>query len=99
MQNFDPRTITTIGAGFVAVSFLFLGPAPFLPFVTSFVVCIISLVIHGIGFAATLVSGFALAHREAVAHGLPDNLVNSFHIFLLPVYFLDLHMFREVFII
>lgn len=30
--------------------------------------------VHGVGFAATLVSGFALAHREAVANGFPDNI-------------------------
>lgn len=70
----DPHIITTIGAGFVAISFLFIGPAPFLPFVTNFVTCIISLIVHGVGFAAILVSGFSLAHREAVAQGLPDNL-------------------------
>jgi len=37
-------------------------------------VCIVSLIVHGVGFAATLVSGFALAHREAVKHGFPDNI-------------------------
>jgi len=73
-KNVDPRLVTTIGSGFVAVSFLFLGPAPFFPFTTNFVVCILSLVVHGVGFAAILVSGFALAHREAVAYGFPDNL-------------------------
>ena len=74
-RNADPRLVTTIGAGFVAVSFLFLGPVPFVPMPASLGVCISSLVIHGVGFAAILVSGFSLAHREAVAFGFPDNLV------------------------
>ena len=37
-------------------------------------VCIASLVAHAIGFAASLVAGFAVAHREAIEAGFPDNL-------------------------
>jgi hypothetical protein len=55
-KHADARMVTTIGAGFVAVSFLFIGPVPFLPIETSFTVCILALVVHGIGFAAILVS-------------------------------------------
>ena len=73
-KHLDARTVTTIGAAFEAISFLFIGPAPFLPFATNFIVCIASLVVHGIGFAAILVSGFSLAHSEAVTRGFPDNL-------------------------
>ena len=36
--------------------------------------CIASLVAHAIGFAASLVAGFAVAHREAIECGFPDNL-------------------------
>ena len=37
-------------------------------------VCIATLVLHGLGFSAVLVSAFGMAHREAVANGFPDNL-------------------------
>ena len=37
-------------------------------------VCIATLVLHGLGFAAILVSGFGMAHREALANGFSDNL-------------------------
>jgi sugar phosphate permease len=74
-RNADPRMVNTIGTGFVAISFIFLGPVPFVPIPSSLGLCIFSLVINGVGFAAILVSGFSLAHREAVAFGFPDNLV------------------------
>ena len=68
------KLVISIGACFIAFSFLFLGPVPFIPIPTTFGVCIVSLVIHAIGFAAQLVAGFSVAHREALAHGFPDNL-------------------------
>jgi hypothetical protein len=37
-------------------------------------VCIATLVLHGIGFAAVLVSAFGMAHREAIKNGFPDTL-------------------------
>lgn len=37
-------------------------------------VCIATLVLHGLGFSAVLVSAFGMAHREAIANGFPDNL-------------------------
>jgi hypothetical protein len=33
-KHADPRTVATVGAGFVAIAFLFIGPAPFLHFST-----------------------------------------------------------------
>ena len=47
---------------------------PFFPFPAMIEVCIATLVLHGLGFAAILVSGFGMAHREALANGFSDNL-------------------------
>ncbi|KAG0716838.1 MFS-type transporter SLC18B1 [Chionoecetes opilio] len=69
-----PRTLITFGAAVVAVAFFFIGPMPFLPFKLSLALCIVSLVVHGVGFGAVLVSTFAGAHRDALAHGFPDDL-------------------------
>lgn len=69
-----PRTLITFGAVVVVLSFTFVGPMPFLPIKLSLPLCIVSLIIHGIGFGAVLVSTFAGAHRDALAHGFPDDL-------------------------
>jgi len=68
------KLVTAIGAFLIAGSFVFIGPIRILPFPTTYEVCIASLVAHAIGFAASLVAGFAVAHREAIEAGFPDNL-------------------------
>ena len=70
----SPRTLITFGAVVVALAFTFIGPMPFLPMKLSLALCIVSLIIHGIGFGAVLVSTFAGAHRDALTHGFPDDL-------------------------
>ena len=47
---------------------------PIFPFPTMLEVSIAMLVFHGLGFSGILVSGFGMAHREAVANGYPDSL-------------------------
>ncbi|KAF2352408.1 Major facilitator superfamily [Trinorchestia longiramus] len=66
--------ITLIGSITVVVAFLFLGPAPFLPLKESLGMCIGALILHGIGFGAMLVSTFSGAHKDAILHGMPDNI-------------------------
>ncbi len=73
-KKVPPIFITAIGSLFITVSFMFIGPAPFIPLPTIYEVCVAMLVVHGIGFAAELVAGFSSAHREAVRNGFPDNL-------------------------
>eukprot|EP00095_Tigriopus_kingsejongensis_P011883 maker-scaffold410_size180147-snap-gene-0.30 protein:Tk11883 transcript:maker-scaffold410_size180147-snap-gene-0.30-mRNA-1 annotation:"mfs-type transporter c6orf192 homolog" len=68
-----PQIVNYIGVVCIIISFTLLGPAPFLPFPTHLSTCIIALVAHGCGLGATLVSGFSMAHREAVKSGFPDN--------------------------
>lgn len=69
-----PRTLITFGAVVVVIAFTFVGPMPFLPMKLSLSLCIVSLIVHGIGFGAVLVSTFAGAHRDALANGFPDDL-------------------------
>jgi len=68
------KLVTAVGALLIAGSFVFLGPIRIVPFPTTYEVCIAALVAHGVGFAAALVSGFSVAHREAILCGFPDNL-------------------------
>ena len=69
-----PIGINLVGAVFIVIGFTLLGPAPFIPVHTLFGLCIAALVFHGMGIGAMLVSSFAMAHREAVLNGFPDNL-------------------------
>ena len=69
-----PKNVSIIGCFLIITGFSILGPAPYIPFDPTFNICIIALIIHGIGFAAMLVAGFADAHKEAIRNGFPDNL-------------------------
>ncbi len=70
-----PSKVNQLGATAILISFLLLGPAPFLPFATNLPVCIAALVIHGWGIGAVLVSSFAAAHCGAIEKGgFPDDI-------------------------
>ncbi len=69
-----PVAVTCIGSALITVSFLFIGPVPFIPLETSLNLCIAMLVVHGVGFAAQLVAGFSSAHRQALFNGFDDNI-------------------------
>lgn len=74
-KKLAPNIVTAIGSLLITISFLFIGPAPFIPLPTLLLLCVAMLIVHGIGFAAELVAGFATAHREAVETiGFGDNL-------------------------
>ncbi|MCL4147365.1 UNVERIFIED_CONTAM: hypothetical protein GTU68_030223, partial [Idotea baltica] len=69
-----PRRIVALGSLLTTLSFLLVGPAPFLPFETTLPLCIGALLCHGIGFGAELVGTFSGTQREALKRDFPDNL-------------------------
>ncbi|TRY62520.1 hypothetical protein TCAL_12376 [Tigriopus californicus] len=69
-----PTIVNYFGLTSVIASFTLLGPAPFFPIPTYISVCIVALILHGCALGATLVSGFSIAHKEAVRHGFPTTL-------------------------
>jgi len=73
-KGMSPKLIILLGSLVVIVSFLLIGPAPFLPLDETLGLCIAALVIHGIGFGAQLVATFSGAHMDVIASGMPDNL-------------------------
>jgi hypothetical protein len=73
-QVIEPLLVITIGAFLVTISFVFIGPLPFIPMAKTLPTIITCIVVHAIGFAGILVSGFGMSHREAVAHGFPDGI-------------------------
>lgn len=70
----SPKVCSTMGCFLVVVGFLIVGPASFLPIETTLDVVVIGLVLHGLGIAAVLVSGFTDSLRTSIAKGLPDSI-------------------------
>ncbi|XP_066990122.1 MFS-type transporter SLC18B1-like [Macrobrachium rosenbergii] len=74
-KKLNPRIVVIFGAIVVTITFLMIGPAPYLPVGgISIPICIAALVLHGTGFGAELVATFTSAHRDAVANGFPDDI-------------------------
>ncbi|RXG59967.1 MFS-type transporter SLC18B1 [Armadillidium vulgare] len=71
----NPRIyLNSFGSFAYALSFLFVGPAPFFPLEPTLPIVIGALLCHGVGFGAELVATFGGTQREAIKRGFPDNL-------------------------
>jgi len=68
------KLVIAIGAFLLGFGFLLIGPVPGLGLHTSYPLCIISVVIAGMGLGAQLVAAFSEAQRSAVMSGFPDNI-------------------------
>ena len=66
--------VIMIGAFLLGLGFLLLGPVPGLGIQPSYSLCLVSVVIAGVGLGAQLVAAFSQAQRAAVMSGFPDNL-------------------------
>ena len=63
-----------VGAVLMIVAFTFMGPLPFFNIKKTIPIVVGSLVCHGIGLGAEVVSGFADAHKQAIESGFPDTV-------------------------
>jgi len=70
----SPKLVEVVGAIFVTAGFLVIGPLPLLPFKKTLITIIIGMTLHGIGLGASVVGGFADAHKSAIAAGFPDTI-------------------------
>lgn len=68
------KLVEIIGAIFVTAGFLVVGPLPLLPFKKTLITVIIGMTLHGFGLGASVVGGFADAHKSAIASGFPDTI-------------------------
>ena len=69
----SPKILIFVGSILVSVSFLFVGPAPFIPLETTIPLCAVALIIHGIGCSAELVATFSGSLAAAYKAGFPDD--------------------------
>ncbi|XP_076325880.1 MFS-type transporter SLC18B1-like isoform X5 [Tachypleus tridentatus] len=63
-----------ISSAFCAASFIFVGPAPFIPLDTSLWLVIFSQIILGIGIGGKSIIGLNHSLRHTISQGLPDNM-------------------------
>jgi len=69
-----PKLLVFIGAILVSVSFLLLGPAPFIPLETTIPLCVLALIFLGVGCSAELVATFGGSLAAAHEAGFPQDL-------------------------
>ncbi|XP_054273005.1 MFS-type transporter SLC18B1-like isoform X2 [Macrosteles quadrilineatus] len=69
-----PKRVISVGCVLVVISFTIVGPAPFVPLPTTLPLCIIGLVIHGVGLASLMVPTFMDSICSAVAAGFNDDI-------------------------
>lgn len=68
------KILCGIGALFISVAFLLIGPATFFPIEPSLWLIIIALAVHGSGAAGVYVAAFMDWNQEAFLNGYPDNI-------------------------
>uniref|UniRef100_A0A1B6CFK8 Major facilitator superfamily (MFS) profile domain-containing protein n=1 Tax=Clastoptera arizonana TaxID=38151 RepID=A0A1B6CFK8_9HEMI len=69
-----PRSIISFGCLSIIISVSLVGPAPFLPIETSLELCIIGLIIHGIGLGSLTVPTFTDSICSSITAGFPDDI-------------------------
>ena len=68
------RVLVFIGAILVSISFLLVGPAPFIPLETTIPLCVVALIFLGVGCSAELVATFSGSLAAAHEAGFPEDL-------------------------
>jgi len=72
-----PKVLIFVGSILVSISFLLLGPAPFIPLETTIPICVVALVLFGVGSSAELVATFSGSLAAAHKAGFPQDLSTS----------------------
>ncbi|XP_069682376.1 MFS-type transporter SLC18B1-like [Periplaneta americana] len=72
--NIYPKKVIVAGSLSIVFSYFLVGPLPGLPLPTTLLMCVLGLIIHGIGTASILVPCFIDVIRAAVSYGFPDDM-------------------------
>lgn len=70
----NPRKLIIWGCLLIILSFILVGPLPYSGIPKTLYICIVGLVIHGLGIACVMVPSFIDMLRSALAEGFPDDL-------------------------
>ncbi|KDR14079.1 MFS-type transporter SLC18B1-like [Zootermopsis nevadensis] len=72
--NVYTKKVMVAGSACIVTSYVLVGPLPGLPLPNTLSMCVLGLVVHGIGTACILVPCFIDVIRSSVAKGFPDDM-------------------------
>jgi len=73
-DKYSSKLVIMSGSILLGVGYLLVGPVPGLGIKPSYSLCIVSVVLMGLGIGAMLVAAFSEAQTAAVARGFPDSI-------------------------
>lgn len=73
-DKISSKLVIMIGSFLLGLGYLLVGPVPGLGIQSSYSLCIVSVVLVGLGVGAQLVAAFSEAQNSAVASGFPDSI-------------------------
>merc|ERR1719431_114704 len=73
-DRFSPKMVILIGSFFLVLGHLFVGPVPGLGLSSSYELCVLSVILAGVGLGAQLVATFSEAQKSAVSRGFPNDV-------------------------
>jgi len=73
-DKFSPKLVILVGSGLLVIGHLLVGPVPGIGLAPSYKLCIVAIIVAGVGLGAQLVATFSMAQRAAVARGFPDDI-------------------------
>ncbi|CAL8142739.1 unnamed protein product [Orchesella dallaii] len=71
----SPENVSVIGAVFIAVGFMMLGPLPYFPIEKGLLVICVGMLTTGIGTGAVFVSSFTIFLQSSLKNGFQDDVV------------------------
>jgi len=73
-DKFSPKIVILVGSFLLVVGHLLVGPIPGIGLAPSYELCVVAVIVAGVGLGAQLVATFSEAQRSAVARGFPNDV-------------------------
>jgi len=73
-DKYSPKLVIIVGSFLLVLGHLLIGPLPGLGLRPSYRLCIVAVIVAGVGLGAQLVATFSEAQKAAVARGFPDDI-------------------------
>uniref|UniRef100_T1J6T6 Major facilitator superfamily (MFS) profile domain-containing protein n=1 Tax=Strigamia maritima TaxID=126957 RepID=T1J6T6_STRMM len=72
-RKISPKIEIALGASIMCIAYLLIGPAPFMPWNSSVIMCAISMAFHGFGLATELLASYSDALEQSKRNDCPDS--------------------------
>jgi len=73
-DKYSPKLVIIVGSALLCIGHLLIGPLPGLGLRPSYRLCVVAVIVAGVGLGAQLVATFSEAQKSAVAKGFPDDI-------------------------